>query len=162
MRGPAEGQRTFRADGEPWRAAVAWRAADGSGLCYFRPGEDASSGLEDRRARLPADRTLGSLDAEGLEELFREAAPLTDTERRVRAPDGRPWLAQNVGPVWAEEEAAAGATGVLFTALDGSARRLRTGSGHVARMSDAELEEAWRRAAGRGSGGGEEDTEGGG
>lgn len=145
-------ERRFRADGIPWRATVAWRAEDGSGLCYFRAAEEgadhAEEGTGDRRARLSANRSLGDLTEEELEELLAGAAPLTATERRFAAPDGREWLAQNIGPVWAEEEAAEGATGVLFTALDGALDRARTGGGHVDRMSDDRLEAAWRRATG--------------
>lgn len=164
MKATDEGDRTVRIDGEAWRATAAWRAADGSALCYFRPAaeEGSSSSTGDRRARLPEDRSLETLEEEELEALFREAAPLTDTERRFLAPDGREWLAQNVGPVWAEEDAAEGATGLLLTALDGSAERLRTYGGHVGRTSAAELEEAWRRAGGEPATDGEEAPGGGG
>ena len=144
-------ERRFRTDGVPWRATVVWRAQDGSGLCYFRAEEGEARGEEgagDRRARLPADRSLGDLNEEELGELLSVAASLTATERRFVAPDGRDWLAQNIGPVWAEEEAAEGATGVLFTALDGAPDRARTGGGHVGRMSEDRLEAAWRRATG--------------
>lgn len=157
MKAADEGDRTVRIDGETWRATVAWRAADGSALCYFRPAaEEPASATGDRRARLPEGRSLETLDEEELEALFRGGSPLTDTERRFLAPDGREWLAQNVGPVWAEEDAAEGATGLLLTALDGSAERLRTYGGHVGRTSAAELEEAWRRAGGAPAAGGEE------
>lgn len=149
MRGAADQERVVEADGEAWRASVLWRAADGSALCYFRPAGDAASGREDRRARLPAGRSLEEMDPEAVLELLEAAAPLTATERRFRAPDGREWLAQNVGPVWAEEDAAEGATGILFTSLDGSAERLESGGGHVGRMTEEALADAWRRAAGR-------------
>lgn len=161
MKAAPEDERVIRADGEPWRASVVWRASDGSGLCYFRPAEEADPAPGDRRARLSAGRTLGEMAEDAVVELLEEAAPLTATERRFRAPDGREWLAQNVGPVWAEEEAAEGATGILFTALDGSAERVRTGGGHVGRMTDGELGDAWRRAAGDDGGRGEEEDSGG-
>lgn len=154
MEGTDEGEeRQVDSDGEPWRVTVAWRGADGSGLCYFRPADDETSDREDRRARIPGDCDLGGMDTGELVELLEESAPLTRTERRFRAPDGRDWLAQNIGPVWADEEAAAGAQGVLFTALDGPGDRVRAAGGHVARMSVAELEDVWRRAVETDAGG---------
>lgn len=138
-------------DGERrWRAVEAWRASSGSVLLYFLPlredGEVAPDDRLDRRAAPEPDRRLPDLDPAELEDLLAGATPLTETERRFRAPDGEPWLAQSVGPVWAEEDVAGGATGVLFTALAGEARRVRGKGGHVGEASAERLTGWWRRA----------------
>lgn len=140
--------REFEAGERRWRVTVAWRAADGAGLCYFTAaGEDADAGDgTDRRVRLEPGRKLAEVTESELTSLLAEAVPLTATERRFRAPDGRTWLAQNIGPVWAEEDAAEGATGILFTALEGLPSRGETRGGHVGPMGRDELVGAWRRA----------------
>lgn len=144
------GARVLEADGRAWRAVEAWRAESGAGLVYFLPlaerGEEVlDDDRADRRAALEPGETVEGLEEGALRERLGRATPLTVTERRFRAPDGRPWLAQSVGPVWAED-VASGLTGLLFTALDGPSSRIRSGGGHAGEMSEAELEARWRRA----------------
>lgn len=141
--------RELEAGGRRWRAVEAWRAEDGPGLLYFLPlGEDGEPGgddREDRRAALEPDETVAGLDADALRKRLDGGVPLTVTERRFLAPDGRPWLAQSVGPVWADE-VASGLTGLLFTALEGPRERASSGGGHAGEMSAGDLERRWRRA----------------
>lgn len=144
------GQRILEVDGRSWRAVEAWRAESGSGLLYFLPlAEDREApgddDREDRRAALEPGESVEGLDRETLEERLLEGTPLTVTERRIRAPDGRPWLVQSVGPVWAED-VASGLTGLLFTALEGPHARAASGGGHAGEMSEAELYARWREA----------------
>lgn len=146
----ARGERVLEADGRSWRVVEAWRAESGPGLVYFLPLEDDGEVVgrddrEDRRAALEPEETVEGLSARELSERLSRATPLTVTERRFRAPDGRSWLAQSVGPVWSEGTAS-GLTGLLFTALEGPAARFRAGGGHVGEMAEGELERRWRRA----------------
>lgn len=143
--------RTVEHEGNGYLAVEGWRAASGEGLCYFvrleaPDGEAADSDEGDLRAPLGADEDLRELSGERLEELLRSAKPLTPTERRFRAPDGRLWLAQSVGPVWAGEGVAEGTTGVKFTSLQGTPERMEAEGGHVNRMGTGALTAAWRRA----------------
>ena len=139
----------MEAEGRRWRCVEAWRAQHGSGLLYFLPldedGEVAGDDRQDRRAALEPHEALEELGSDELRARLERGTPLTVTERRFRAPDGRAWLAQSIGPVWAEE-VASGMTGLLFTALEGAERRARTGGGHVGEMSSSELARRWRRA----------------
>ncbi len=149
-------RREFEAEGRPWRAVEAWRSRRGTALVYFLPlagpeGEPAEDDRLDRRAGLEAGRRLGELEDGELEDLLGSGTPLTGTERRFRGPDDRPWLAQSVGPVWADEDVARGLTGVRFTALAGGERRVRGPGGHVGRASDERLAAWWREATGEGS-----------
>ncbi|MGI9038449.1 MAG: hypothetical protein ACR2GQ_06270 [Gemmatimonadota bacterium] len=77
---------------------------------------------ESVRAALPAGATLGDLSDDELAELRAGARPLTVTERIIEA-DGAAWLVQQTGPAWAEEGGASDLCGLMFTRLDGSARR---------------------------------------
>lgn len=77
---------------------------------------------ESVRAALPAGATLGDLSDDELAELRAGARPLTVTERIIEA-DGTAWLVQQTGPAWAEEGGASDLCGLMFTRLDGSARR---------------------------------------
>lgn len=127
----------------PFRAVEAWRSPRGEGLCYLvrltEPGgEPAEDDRGDRRALLRPGEELPSVEGERLEELISEATPLTETERRFSA-GGELWLAQNVGPVWAEGGVAEASVGILFTSLEGDLRRGRSGGGHVAEMTLDEL-----------------------
>ena len=153
------GERTLEADGRSWRAVEAWRAASGLGLVYFLPLEDGEvrgDDREDRRAALEPGETVAGLEDAALRERLTGGTPLTETERRFRAPDGRLWLVQSIGPVWSDGTAS-GLTGLLFTALEGPPSRARTGGGHAGEATDRELERRWRRAVeDEGDGDGEE------
>lgn len=144
-------ERSLEADGRTWRVVEAWRAESGLALAYFLPleedGEVRPDDRADRRAALETGESLEDLPADTLRARLGEATPLTATERRFRAPDGRLWLVQSVGPVWAEGTAS-GLTGLLFTALEGAGERARSGGGHAGEMSAGELERRWRRAVG--------------
>lgn len=138
-----------------YRAIEAWRGTSGHGLCYFLclaedgspPAESGDGAAEgppgdsryDRRAVLAPDERLADLGEDRLRALFESARPLTVTERRFTAPDGRPWLVQNTGPVWADAGVAEGATGLLFTSLAGPRERARIAGGHVERLSEHEI-----------------------
>lgn len=144
-------RRILESEDGRWRAVEAWRGRGGVALLYFLAldeGDVAADDDADRRASLGPDERLEELSEERLRERLAAATVLTGTERRFRAPDGAPWLAQSVGPVWAEGGVAGGLTGAVFTALEGEARRLAGGGGHVGEMDDAELAAAWRAAAG--------------
>lgn len=149
--------REFDADGDRWRAVEAWRSGGGLGLLYFLPLGDATSegagdaavhedDRRDRRALLEADESLAELSEEDLAARLAEATPLTETEWRFRAPDERLWLAQSVGPVWADD-VASGLTGLRFTSLEGERRRLRVEDDRGAARGRAGLEPCWREAA---------------
>ena len=95
--------------GETYRACVAWRGRETDyGLLYFHPVTEAAGDREDRRALLAPSEGSRELTDTRLRELFEAARPLTVTERRFTAGDGRQWLVQNRGPVWAERSAAEG------------------------------------------------------
>ena len=72
-----------------------------------------------QRMALDPGQDLQSLTAENLSA---GATGLTPTEKLISAVDSQ-WLAQASGPVWAEN-AAADSCGLVFTALDGSMRRV--------------------------------------
>ncbi len=126
--------RSFLAAGEEHRAFEAWRSPSGHTLVLFEP---------DRvRAALAPTRRLEELDEEDLRSLLALAAPLTLTESVLEAPDGRFWLAQDSGPVWAAEgRGAAGRLGVVLTSLTGPFERRRkdlespVGGGEASRLA---------------------------
>ena len=133
--------------GETYRACVAWRGKEtGYGLLYFHLITEAAGDREDRRALLAPSEGSRELTDTRLRELFESARPLTATERRFTAGDGRRWLAQNRGPVWAERSAAEGHTGVVFTSLEDEVQRLSSPGRHVVEISDDELGELLRVA----------------
>lgn len=141
--------RVVETGGGRWRAAEAWRGRGGVGLLYFvalADGEPTGDREGDRRASLEPDEQLGDLSKDALLERLEAGTPLTDTERRFRAPDGDLWLAQSVGPVWAEDDVAEGLTGIVFTALEGETRRATGAGGHVGEAGEAELVARWRSA----------------
>lgn len=141
--------RTLEIGSERWRALEAWRGRGGVGLLYFVPLEDGEvrgDGSSDRRASLGPEERLAELGEDELRARCESGTALTGTERRFRSPEGDLWLAQSVGPVWAEGGVAEGITAVLFTALEGEPRRVETAGGHVGRMSSAELVSRWRAA----------------
>lgn len=146
--------RVVEAEGRAWRAMEAWRGRGGHGLCYFLALDDGTPMAEDRadrRAALEPGERLLALPDERLVALLEESVPLTDTERRFADPDGRIWLAQNIGPVWAEGGVASGLTGVLFTSLEGPLERGSRPSGHVRELSTGELRELLDGARASGS-----------
>jgi len=133
-----------------WRAVEAWRGSSGHALVYFLPladGVEAGDDRLDRRASLPSGSSLDDVTPEELRELWDRGTGLTETERRFRAPDGRLWLAQSQGPVWAEGGVASGLTGVRFTSLEGERERLSGDGEHAGRASPEELTGWWRGAA---------------
>ncbi len=133
--------------GETYRACVAWRGREtGYGLLYFHPVTEAAGDRGDLRALLAPSEGSRELTDTRLRKLFEAARPLTVTERRFTAGDGRRWLAQNGGPVWAERAGAEGHTGVVFTSLEDEVQRLSSPGGHVAEMSDDELSELLQAA----------------
>lgn len=143
--------RTVEREGDAYLATEAWRGASHHGLCYFVKLEAPGGAPDpddtgDRRASLAPSERLDDLSERRLAGLLDGAVPLTVTERRFEAPDGRLWLAQNVGPVWAESGVAEGTTAVLFTSLQGPPIRVEAEGGHVGRAGTGELVAAWRRA----------------
>lgn len=142
-------ERELGSEGGRWRASLARRGPSGHALVYFVPledGEVVADDRRDRRAGLEPGRALSDLEADELGARLERGTELTGTERRFRAPDGRLWLVQNVGPVWAEDDPAEGTTGLVFTSLEGPAERLVADDGHVGRMSESELADRWRTA----------------
>lgn len=130
----AGGRRSRRLDveGEAWSACEAWRGGSGWGVVYFVAlGPDGAAGDDrrDRRALLEPGAGLADLDDAGLTSLLGGAAGLTSTERRFRDVDGRAWLAQSRGPVWAEGGVAEGLTGLVFTSLEGPFERVESADG---------------------------------
>ena len=153
MSGASAGPRRTRelsAAGRSWRAVEAWRSASGWGLAYFvaldEDGSAAAVDRPDRRLPLGPDEPLGDMEDEALAERLADAPGLTSTERRIPDDEGRPWLAQSRGPVWAEGDVAAGLTSLLFTALGGPAERVEAGGGHAGRMAEEALRASLRRA----------------
>lgn len=142
-----------------FRAVVAWRArASDRGLLYFVALDGEEPDPDDRRdvrAPLEPGRDLTDLSDGDLRERVEGGAPLTGTERRFRAPDGRLWLAQSIGPVWADEDPAEGSTGLLLTSLEGTHERLRAPGAHAGELEDGDLADLWRRAGSDGDDGGD-------
>lgn len=156
--GTERGTRVVEAGGRRFRAALAWRgSASDYGLLYFVAldgGEPDPDDRQDRRSLVEPGLTLDAVSEEELRRSAAEGKPLTDTERRFRAPDGRLWLAQSAGPVWADREPAEGSTGLVFTALEGPADRLRGPGAHAGERTEDELADLWRRSGSGGTDGG--------
>ncbi len=114
MSGSPRSRRRGRIDGVPWTLFDAGRTASGLGLGYF-VRDDPGAG--DRRAALAPGMSVAELDDEGFQRLWEAGRPLTATERRLVGDDGAVWLAQSVGPVWADRGVAAGAVGVRVRCL---------------------------------------------
>ena len=93
------------------RPVVARVADAGHSLVIFIPGG--------KRVALDPGQVLQD---SAIEDLLAAATPLTPTECLVSA-TGSQWLVQASGPVWAEA-AATDACGLVFTALDGSMKRI--------------------------------------
>lgn len=125
-------------EGRSWRLIDAGRAPSGLGLGYFLP---ADGGEGDRRVALEPDAGVASLSGEALETLWQGAAPLTATERRFEDAGGDVWLAQSVGPVWAEAGTAADAVGIRLRCLTSVRPPVSRTGLTPATLSNAELVE---------------------
>jgi hypothetical protein len=113
----------------------AWRTSRGTRLLLVFPGPE--------RFALEPGPDLDSLDGVALAGLLGSAVGLTATEAAFRAPDGRRWLAQAVGPVWAGSAGAEGIVSTRFTSLDGSFDRFQSmGSPLLPGREGADLESA--------------------
>ena len=129
-------------DGESMELAEVRVTSRGSTLVLSFPGL--------RRVLLDPGRRIAELADDELATELAAACGLTATEAVFTAPDGRRWLAQAVGPVWAGSEAATGLVGTMFTSIDGRFERfevcgspLRSGDEDPERVR-AELQELWR------------------
>jgi hypothetical protein len=137
-------------EGRLYRVSAAWRGPEtGYGVLYFFPSDgadEAEGDRGDRRVLLTPEVSLPDLGESSLLLLYDSGRPLTETERRFAAADGRQWLAQSRGPVWAGRSGAEGGSGILFTSLEGKPESLRAAGGHVGEISDEELLARWRGA----------------
>lgn len=125
-----------------WRASEAWRGRSGWGVLYLVALDSAGPAADDRRDRrvlLEPGSEIDSLADAELVSRSTDGAGLTSTERRITGPEGRTWLVQSRGPVWAGEGVAAGLTGLLFTALDGPSARVEVEDGHAGALEDEVL-----------------------
>lgn len=140
-------EREFEVEGRIYRATAAWRGPEtGYGILYFFPSDVAESDRGDRRALLTPEANLRDLPESSLVTLYDAGRPLTETERRFAPADGRQWLAQSRGPVWAGRSGAEGGSEILFTSLEGEPESLRAAGGHVGEVSDEELSALWSAA----------------
>lgn len=125
-------------DGTRWTLFDAWRAPGGLGLGYFvAPGSVA-----DRRVALEPGIEVTALDEAAFRELWERATGLTDTERRIAGPRGRPWLAQSYGPVWHEGGTAREVIGVRLRCLSDEAPVSMLRGVSLPELSDDELSAA--------------------
>ena len=134
--GGARPRRSGRIDGAAWTLYDAARAPSGVGLGYFVCDD---SGMGDRRAALPAGLALADLDDDAFRALWEAGRPLTSTERRVVDDSGAIWLAQGVGPVWAERGSAAGTTGLRLRCISAQCPVVELYGATLSEMSDTEL-----------------------
>lgn len=134
--GGARPRRSGTIDGASWTLYEAARAPSGLGLGYFVCGDPE---VADRRTALPAGHALSDLDEEAFRALWGAGRTLTRTERRVVDGGGAIWLAQSMGPVWAEGGSAADTVGLRLRCI--SARRpvVELNGATLSGMSDAEL-----------------------
>ena len=134
--GGARPRRSGRIDGAEWTLYDAARAPSGLGLGYFVCDDPE---VADRRAALPAGLALSDLDDEAFRALWEAGRPLTATERRVVDGSGAVWLAQGMGPVWAEGGSAAGTTGLRLRCISAHRPVVELNGATLSGMSDAEL-----------------------
>ncbi len=134
--GAAYPRRPGRIEGVSWTLHDAGRAPSGLGLGYF-VCDDAE--VADRRTALPAGLGVPDLDDEAFGALWEAGRELTCTERRIVDPHGMVWLAQSVGPVWAEGGTAAGTLGVRLRCVSAERPVLELNGVTLAELSDAEL-----------------------
>ena len=136
MTGGPRARRSGRIDGASWTLYDAGRAPSGLGLGYFVCGDPE---VADRRAALPAGQALSDLDDEAFRALWEAGRPLTSTERRIVDGSGAIWLAQGMGPVWAEGGSAAGTTGLRLRCISDHRPAVELNGAALSGMSDAEL-----------------------
>ena len=129
-------QRSGRIDGAVWTLYDVGRAPSGLGLGYFVSDDSA---MEDRRAALPAGLVPADLDDETFRALWEAGRGLTSTERRVVDGSGTIWLAQSVGPVWAEGGSAAGTVGVRLRCVSADGPVVELNGAKLSEMSDEDL-----------------------
>ena len=101
-------------EGASWTLFDAGRASSGIGLGYFAAGQDAG---RDRRVELDPGTDVSALDDDAVAELWARGYGLTVTERRFTDDEGVIWLAQSVGPVWADGGVAAGIIGTRLRCI---------------------------------------------
>ena len=134
--GTAYPQRSGRIEGVSWTLHDAGRAPSGLGLGYF-VCDDAE--VADRRTALPAGVDVRGLDDEAFRALWEAGRELTCTERRIVDPHGLVWLAQSVGPVWAEGGTAAGTLGVRLRCVSAERPVLELNGVTLSEVADADL-----------------------
>jgi len=129
-------------DGEALELVELRITREGTRLVLVLPGA--------RRMALAPGRGIEHLSIADLSTGLAGAVGLTGTEAVFTAPDGRRWLAQAVGPVWAGSEAAEGLVGTMFTSIDGRFERFEVGGSPLRPDREdpervrAELEDLWR------------------
>jgi len=123
-------------DGAAWTLYDAARAPSGLGLGYFVCDDPK---MADRRTTLPAGLAVADLDDEAFRALWEAGRPLTPTERRVVDGSGAIWLAQSMGPVWAEGGSAADTVGVRLCCISAHRPAVELNGATLSEMSDAEL-----------------------
>jgi hypothetical protein len=99
--------------GGRWVLFDAGRSPSGLGLGYFaeRTRSGWAGSETDRRVVLEPGEEVASLDEGRIRELWESGTPLTTTERRFVDDEGDLWLAQGVGPAWADRGTAEAAVG---------------------------------------------------
>lgn len=132
----ARARRRGAIDGTAWTLYDLGRAASGLGLGYF-VRDDLGAG--DRRAALAPGVRVGELDDEAFRRLWETARPLTPTERRLVDDGGAVWLAQGVGPVWADGGAAVGSVGIRLRCISTERPVVELNGAILAETPDAEL-----------------------
>ncbi len=132
----ARPRRSGTIEGASWTVYEAARARSGLGLGYFVCDDPE---VADRRTALPAGLALSDLDDEAFHALWEAGRPLTPTERRVVDGNGAIWLAQSMGPVWAEGGRAADAVGLRLCCISAHRPVVELNGATLSEMSDAEL-----------------------
>lgn len=134
--GGARARRPGTIDGASWTLYEAARAPSGLGLGYFVCDDPE---VADRRTALPAGLALSDLDDESFRALWGAGRPLTRTERRLVDGGGAIWLAQSMGPVWAEGGSAADTVGLRLRCISARRHVVELNGATLSGMSDAEL-----------------------
>ncbi len=132
----ARPRRSGSIDGASWTLYAAARAPSGLGLGYFVCDDPERA---DRRTALPAGPALPDLDDEAFRALWEAGRELTRTERRISDGTGAIWLAQSMGPVWAEGGSAADTVGLRLRCITDECPVVELNGATLSEMSDAEL-----------------------